>query len=74
MHKLDVMGYLSSMALADRLLCRKLISKKEYFAFEEKMCLKHGFEKTSIYRDSRCYVSATEVPRMRSTTTIPLTA
>ena len=61
MHKLDVMGYLSSMALADRLLCRKLISKKELFAFEEKMCLKHGLEKTSIYRDSRCYVSATKV-------------
>ena len=50
-----------SEVLADRLLCRKLISKKEFFTFEEKMCLKYGLEKTSICRDSRCYVSVIKV-------------
>ena len=61
MSKPDVTGYISSMTLADRLLCRKLISRKEFFAFEEKMRQKYGLEKTSIYRDFRCYVSASEV-------------
>lgn len=61
MPKLDVTGYMSSMTLADRLLCRKLISRKEFFIFEEKMRQKYGLEKASIYRDSRCYVSASEV-------------
>lgn len=61
MLKPDATGYLSAMTLADRLLCRGLISRKEFFAFEEKMRLKYGLEKTSIYRDFRCYVSVTEV-------------
>jgi hypothetical protein len=61
MSKPDVTGYMSSMALADRLYCQRLISKKEFLAFEEKMRQKYGLEKASIYRDSRCYVSASEV-------------
>lgn len=61
MSKPDVTGYIASMTLADRLLCRRLINRKEFFVFEEKMRLKYGLEKTSIYRDFRCYVSASEV-------------
>lgn len=53
MPKADVTGYLSSMALAGRLLNAGLIIRKEYVAFEEKMRVKYGLEKNSIYRDRR---------------------
>ena len=53
MPKTDVTGYLSSMALAGRLLNAGLILRKEYVAFEEKMRVKYGLEKNSIYRDRR---------------------
>ena len=53
MPKADVTGYLSSMALAGRLLNAGLIIRKEYVAFEEKMRVKYGLEKNSVYRDRR---------------------
>ena len=49
----DITAYISSMSLAGRMLNRGLINKKEYTAFEEKMRIRYGLEKTSIYRDYR---------------------
>ena len=49
----DITAYISSMSLACRMLNRGLINKKEYTAFEEKMRIRYGLEKTSIYRDYR---------------------
>jgi len=49
----DVTGYLSSLALAARLLNQALINKKEFCSFEERMRVKYGLEKNSIYRDHR---------------------
>ena len=47
----DVTGYLSTMSLAARMLDGGLIGRKEFVAFENKMLVKYGLEKGSIYRD-----------------------
>ena len=53
MPKPDITGYLSSMTLAGRMLDRKLIGRREFVSFEEKMRVRYGLEKGSIYRDHR---------------------
>ena len=53
MPKPDVTGYLSAMTLAGRLLDRGLIARKEFASFEEKIRVRYGLDKTSIYRDHR---------------------
>ena len=53
MPKPDITGYLSSMTLAGRMLDRKLIGRREFVSFEEKMRVRYGLEKGSIYRDRR---------------------
>jgi hypothetical protein len=53
MPKPNITGYLSSMALAGRMLDRKLIGRREFVSFEEKMRVRYGLEKGSIYRDHR---------------------
>ena len=53
MPKPDITGYLSSMTLAGRMLDRKLIGRREFVSFEEKMRVRYGLEKSSIYRDHR---------------------
>ena len=53
MAKDNVTSYLVAVTLAGRMLDRRLISRKEFAAFEEKMRLKYGLEKGSIYRDHR---------------------
>lgn len=53
MPKPDDAGYLSTMMLAGRLLDRSLIARKEFASFEEKMRVRYGLDKTSIYRDHR---------------------
>jgi len=53
MSKPNITGYLLSMALAGRMLDRKLIGRREFVSFEEKMRVRYGLEKGSIYRDHR---------------------
>ena len=53
MPKPDVAGYMCTMTLARRLLGRGLIARKEFVSFEEKMRVRYGLDKTSIYRDHR---------------------
>ena len=53
MPKPEIAGYLSAMTVAGRLLDRGLIARKEFVSFEEKMRIRYGLEKTSIYRDHR---------------------
>ena len=53
MPKPDITGYLSSMTLAGRMLDRKLIGRREFVSFEEKMRVRYGLEKASVYRDHR---------------------
>ncbi len=53
MPKPDVTGYMCTMTLVGRLLDRGLIARKEFVSFEEKMRVRYGLEKTSIYRDHR---------------------
>ena len=45
--------YLTAMALANRLLKQKVITRKEFLAFEKSMQLKYGLPEKSIYRDLR---------------------
>ena len=49
----DITAYVSSMFLAGRMLSKGLINRKEYIVFEEKIRVRYGLEKTSIYRDYR---------------------
>ncbi len=51
MDKPDIFSYLSTMALADQMLEKKLIGRKDFLAFEESMREKYGLVKNSIYRD-----------------------
>ena len=53
MCKPDVTGYLSSVSLAERLLRKGLIGRKEFMAFENKMLERYGLAKDSIYRNNR---------------------
>ena len=45
-------SYIMAMALANRMLEMKLITKKEFVSFEEEMRQKYGLSKRSFYRDN----------------------
>ena len=51
MPKPDITGYLSSMTLAGRMLDRKLIGRREFVSFEEKMptTIRNKIRRTKIY-------------------------
>ncbi len=45
-----VIRYITSMALSSRMLDESVITRHEFLAFEEKMRLKYGLSKHSLYR------------------------
>lgn len=46
-------AYISTMAMADRLLSQGLITEREFYAFEKKIREKHGVPESSIFLDYR---------------------
>ena len=46
-------AYVATMAVADKLLRKQIISKKDFFILEKAMMKKYGFSESSIYRDYR---------------------
>ena len=47
----NIICYMAAMATADRMLDSGMITRKEFLVFEEKMRLKYGLPKCSLYRD-----------------------
>ena len=46
-------AYVATMAVADMLLKKQIISKKDFFLLEKAMMKKYGFSESSIFRDYR---------------------
>ena len=57
----NITQYITTMAMADKLLEQALITKREYHAFEEKMRRKYNLHTNSIYRDNNLI----DIPRKR---------
>ena len=47
----NIIRYMASMALANRMLESATITLKEFLAFEDKMRQKYGLPECSLYRD-----------------------
>ena len=46
-----IISYVTAMAMAERMLDQRMITKKEFLAFENKMLQKYKLSPHSLYRD-----------------------
>ena len=46
-------AYVATMTVADVLLKKQIISKRDFFVLEKAMMKKYGFSESSIFRDYR---------------------
>ena len=47
----NIICYVAALTIAGRMLDSGMITRKEFFVFEEKMRLKYELPKCSLYRD-----------------------
>ena len=46
-----IIPYITAMSVAGRMLDQRVITRKEFLTFENKMLQKYGLPKCSLYRD-----------------------